>query len=102
MDKNTLNGLLLMFAVFALFMWLTPKEQAPQQDAPGPDVTTETPVATTVDALSPTEKDWLVQNIAANGRMSVAAERKISAAELYISFNYTNVRNELLARARSV
>ncbi len=25
MDKNTLNGLLLMFAVFALFMWLTPK-----------------------------------------------------------------------------
>ena len=27
MDKNTLNGLLLMILVFALFMWLTPKEQ---------------------------------------------------------------------------
>lgn len=74
MDKNTLNGLLLMFAVFALFMWLTPKEQAPQQGAENPEVTTETPVATTTDALSPTEKDWLVQNIAANGKMQIAAD----------------------------
>ena len=74
MDKNTLNGLLLMFAVFALFMWLTPKEQAPQQGAENPEVTTETPVATTTDALSPTEKDWLVQNIAANGKMQITAD----------------------------
>ncbi len=29
MDKNTLNGLLLMFLVFALFMWLTPKSSRP-------------------------------------------------------------------------
>ena len=36
MDKNTLNGLLLMFLVFALFMWLTPKEQ-PADNAPDPD-----------------------------------------------------------------
>lgn len=74
MDKNTLNGLLLMLAVFALFMWLTPKEQAPQQGAENPEVTTETPVATTTDALSPTERDWLVQNIAANGKMQIAAD----------------------------
>ncbi len=73
MDKNTLNGLLLMFAVFALFMWLTPKEQN-QPAAESPDVATETPVATTVDALSPTEKEWLVQNIAAHGSMQITAD----------------------------
>ncbi len=73
MDKNTLNGLLLMFAVFVLFMWLTPKEQN-QPAAESPDVATETPVATTVDALSPTEKEWLVQNIAAHGSMQITAD----------------------------
>ena len=74
MDKNTLNGLLLMFLVFALFMWLTPKEQAPQNNTESPDVTTETPVATTVDNLTRTEKEWLVQNIAAHGSVSIAAD----------------------------
>jgi len=74
MDKNTLNGLMLMLVVFALFMWLTPKEQAPQPAAENPDVATETPVATTVDALSPTEREWLVQNIAAHGSMQLGAD----------------------------
>lgn len=74
MDKNTLNGLLLMFLVFALFMWLTPKEQAPQNNTESPDVTTETPVATTVDNLTRTEKEWLVQNIAAHGSVSIASD----------------------------
>lgn len=74
MDKNTLNALLLMIAVFALWMWLTPKEQAPQNNAESPDVATQTPVATTVDSLSATERGWLVQNIAANGKMTVGAD----------------------------
>lgn len=74
MDKNTLNGLMLMLVVFALFMWLTPKEQAPQPAAENPDVATETPVATTVDALSPTEREWLVQNIAAHGSMQLGTD----------------------------
>ena len=32
MDKNTLNGLLLMAAVFLLFMWLTPKNKDEVKD----------------------------------------------------------------------
>ena len=74
MDKNTLNGLLLMFLVFAAFMWLTPKEKQPDPQAESPEVATETPVATTLDHLSATEREWLVQNIAANGKLHVAAD----------------------------
>lgn len=74
MDKNTLNGLLLMFLVFAAFMWLTPKEKQPEPQAESPEVATETPVATTLDHLSATEREWLVQNIAANGKLHVAAD----------------------------
>ena len=33
MDKNTLNGLLLMAAVFLLFMWLSPKGKEEAKDA---------------------------------------------------------------------
>ncbi len=74
MDKRSLNALLLMTLVFIVFMWLTPKEQPQQNDAQNPDVTTETPVSTTIDALSPTERDWLVQNITANGTMQLGAD----------------------------
>lgn len=74
MDKNTLNGLLLMFLVFAAFMWLTPKEKQPEPQAESPEVATETPVATTLDHLSATEREWLVQNIAVNGKLHVAAD----------------------------
>ena len=73
MDKNTLNAMLLMIAVFALWMWLTPKEQPAEENVAGPDVATETPVATTLDSLSATEREWLVQNIAANGRLPPTA-----------------------------
>ena len=74
MDKNTLNAMLLMIAVFALWMWLTPKEQPAEENVAGPDVATETPVATTLDSLSATEREWLVQNIAANGKMTVGVD----------------------------
>ncbi len=73
MDKNTLNGLLLMLAVFALFMWLTPKEQD-QHAAESPDVATETPISATVDSLSATDKEWLVKNIAEHGTMQIQAD----------------------------
>ena len=74
MDKNTLNGLLLMFLVFALFMWFTPKQEQPAEKAQNPDVTTETPIATGVDSLSATEKEWLVRNISDNGHLTVNAD----------------------------
>ncbi|MDE7180745.1 MAG: membrane protein insertase YidC [Muribaculaceae bacterium] len=74
MDKNTLNGLVLMVAVFLLFTWLAPKNKEAQPDAESPDVTTETPVATTVDALTPSEKSWLIQNITAQGTVHVSED----------------------------
>ena len=73
MDKNTLNGLLLMFLVFALFMWLTPKEQ-PADNAPDPEVAAQTPVATSVDSLTSAEREWLVKNISDNGHVRVLAD----------------------------
>jgi len=73
MDKNTLNGLLLMLVVFALFMWLTPKEQN-QPAAESQNVNTETIVSTTTDSLSPTDREWLVKNIAEHGSMHIEAD----------------------------
>ena len=63
-----------MILVFCLFMWLTPKQEQPAPEAESPDVTTETPIATTVDQLSPTEREWLVQNISTNGKMVLGAD----------------------------
>lgn len=74
MDKNTLNGLLLMCAVFALFMWLSPKEQAPDQKAESPEAVTQTPVGAAVDSLSATEREWLVKNIADNGTATLLSD----------------------------
>ena len=74
MDKNTLNGLLLMFLVFLAFMWFTPKNTEEQQKAKEPEVTTQTPVDTRVDALTGQEQEWLVKNISDNGRLVVAAD----------------------------
>ncbi len=73
MDKNTLNGLLLMFLVFALFMWLTPKEQ-PADNAPDPDTAVQTPLATSVDSLTSAEREWLVKNISDNGHVRILAD----------------------------
>ena len=73
MDKNTLNGLLLMILVFALFMWLTPKEQ-PADNAPDPDTAVQTPVATSVDSLTSAEREWLVKNISDNGHVRILAD----------------------------
>ena len=74
MDKNTLNGLLLMFLVFALFMWLTPKqENTPAQDG-GKETKAEVVAATGIDSLTATEQEWLVQNISANGKVEVASD----------------------------
>ncbi len=66
MDKNTLNGLLCMLAVILIFMWLQPKNEENTQlnDTP---VEQGTPVATSIDSLSQTERGWLVNNIIENG-----------------------------------
>lgn len=73
MDKNTLNGLLLMFLVFLAFMWFTPKnDEQKQQKAQEPEVAAQTPVNTSVDSLTAQEREWLVKNIAENGSLTVA------------------------------
>ena len=47
MDKNTLNGLLLMFLVFLAFMWFTPKnDEQKQQQAQEPEVAAQLPFST--------------------------------------------------------
>lgn len=73
MDKNTIYGLLLMAAVFFAFMWLQPKKENPDSEAADRN-RTEQAVAPTVDSLTDTEREWLVQNIAENGVTSVAAD----------------------------
>ncbi len=67
MDKNTLNGLLAMLAVFLIFMWLQPKHTEQESSAQEEQTVQGTPVATTLDSLSSTEREWLVKNIMDNG-----------------------------------
>lgn len=67
MDKNTLNALLLMFLVFVLFMWLTPKEQAPESKVDSPETAMEAAVNVNIDSLTATEQEWLVKNIREHG-----------------------------------
>lgn len=67
MDKNTLNGLLLMLAVFLVFMWLSPKNNENSTAEQQQQTEQGAPIATSVDSLSPTEREWLVNNIVANG-----------------------------------
>ena len=67
MDKNTLNGLLCMLAVFLIFMWLQPKNTDNADKALSSDSSQGAPIATVVDSLSSTEREWLVKNIVDNG-----------------------------------
>ena len=67
MDKNTLNGLLCMLAVFLIFMWLQPKNTEAGTDVSSDETSQGTPVTLTVDSLTRTEKEWLVKNIVDNG-----------------------------------
>lgn len=67
MDKNTLNGLLCMLAVFLIFMWLQPKNNNADSEVSSDDTTQGTPIALTADSLTKTEKEWLVKNIIDNG-----------------------------------
>lgn len=68
MDKNTTNALLLMLLVFFLFMWLTPKPEAPQQnETEKPETVTQTAVNTNVDSLTSSDREWLVRNIVEHG-----------------------------------
>lgn len=73
MDKNTIYGLLLMAAVFFGFMWLQPKKENPDSEAPRKDRTEQAAPAGT-DSLSETECQWLAENIAENGAVSIMAD----------------------------
>lgn len=74
MDKNTLNGLLLMCIILAIFMWLTPSGQNDDQSAKGGDEVTETVTASSLDSLSSAEHDWLVKNITDNGTITTLSD----------------------------
>ena len=67
MDKNTVTGLLLMAAVFFGFMWLSPRKSPVETPEKEETTSTAAAPATTADALSATEKEWLVKNIIENG-----------------------------------
>ncbi len=67
MDKNTVNGLLCMLAVFLIFMWLQPKPSENATDVQTETTSQGTPIATAVDSLTSTEREWLVKNIVENG-----------------------------------
>ena len=71
MDKNTLNGLLLMAAVFLLFMWLSPKGNKEDDKNESSTPATEQVMANTTDRLSDTELEWLVNNISNNGAVTL-------------------------------
>ncbi len=67
MDKNTLNGLLCMLAVFLIFMWLQPKNNDANSDVNSNETSQGTSIALSADSLTKTEKEWLVKNIVTNG-----------------------------------
>ncbi len=67
MDKNTLNGLLLMLAVFLAFMWFKPKDNTLNETADDRKATQGTEIAANVDSLTSGEREWLVNNITTNG-----------------------------------
>ncbi len=67
MDKNTIYGLILMAAIFFAFVWLSPKPDAnPDAEAKTEQIVDN--AATGVDSLTATEREWLVKNIADNGK----------------------------------
>ncbi|MDE5869671.1 MAG: YidC/Oxa1 family insertase periplasmic-domain containing protein, partial [Muribaculaceae bacterium] len=70
MDKNTLNGLLLMAAVFLLFMWLSPKGKEEAKNDNNDKAATEQVAQSSTDLLSETETEWLVNNISNNGNVT--------------------------------
>ena len=66
MDKNTINGLLAMVVVFLVFMWLQPKKEQPtEKRAEETEQAIQQPAA--LNMLSDSEREWLVNNIKANG-----------------------------------
>lgn len=67
MDKNTLNGLLCMLAVFLIFMWLQPKPAETDSEVTSEVTSQGTPIALSADSLTRTEKEWLIKNIITNG-----------------------------------
>ena len=73
MDKNTLNGLLLMAAVFLLFMWLTPKPQDNKEGAQADKAMAQTE-QTSVAPFSDAEMEWLANNISNNGSVTMLAD----------------------------
>lgn len=67
MDKNTIYGLLLMAAIFFGFMWLQPKQNNEAADNKKTEQQASEQSAPAVTPLSDDDRQWLAENIAANG-----------------------------------
>lgn len=74
MDKNTITGLLLMAVVFFAFIWLSPKkDDTSSSSEPDSEITEQQATAGQPD-FSSTEMEWLRNNIASHGEVSVDAD----------------------------
>ena len=74
MDKNTGIGLLLMAVVFFGFMWLSPRNVPESEPDDSEIVQPASSQSGSVDALSDTEREWLVKNIIEHGEQVVLAD----------------------------
>ena len=71
MDKNTITGMLLIIAVLFIFTWFSPKKTPAPDSDEIENVADANPASASADALTPTERDWLVKNIIDNGETVV-------------------------------
>lgn len=69
-----MTGLVLIAAIFFIFMWLSPKPETDQ--TPDEEQTAQQSAVSPLDrdSLSATEHEWLVKNIADNGQPAVLAD----------------------------
>lgn len=70
MDKNTISGILLIAAVFLVFMWLSPREEQTQTAQETQQINTakqEAAAELTPDTLSQKQLGWLKERVAEKG-----------------------------------
>lgn len=94
MDKNTIYGLVLMAAIFFAFVWLSPKPEANPDAAVTPDNVTENTVSG-VDSLTDTEREWLIKNIAENGKSHLLEDGRHAVVLSQDGINLTLVGDSL-------
>lgn len=74
MDKNTVTGMLLIIAVLFCFNYFMPRPDRSDNEVPSEEMPVKGESVAVIDSLSPTEKDWLLNNILENGEPVVLAD----------------------------